>query len=195
MKFLFQDPLGIFPTRSAQKFSIKVRLKIFRQGLIYRYAASTQGLRGRLKFSGQGLMYFFQPGSARNFSIKVRLKIFKQDLFIISGPDPTRPRCGPGAARSRLAVQPGAGERGAFGNGRDMKGHRNLHVPEHWECERFWKRLGYSETGKKGRFPGSAKVWELTRSSVTVLLAAGYERERGSLIFQSIHTAKYRSAG
>ena len=32
MNFLFQDSLEIFHAGSAQKFSIKVRLKVFRQG-------------------------------------------------------------------------------------------------------------------------------------------------------------------
>jgi hypothetical protein len=70
-----------FRKKSAENFSIKVRLKIFWYGLIDRYATSRQGLRGRLKFSRQGLMYFFQARSARNFSSKVRLKIFRQGLM------------------------------------------------------------------------------------------------------------------
>jgi len=37
VKFLFQGPLEIFPAKSAQKFSIKVRIKIFKQGLTDRY--------------------------------------------------------------------------------------------------------------------------------------------------------------
>jgi len=84
VKFLFHDPLEIFPAKSAQKCSIKVRLKIFRQGLIDRHASFKQGLMGRLKFSGQGSIYFFQPESAWNFSIKVRLKIFRQGLMHFS---------------------------------------------------------------------------------------------------------------
>ncbi|MDP2797128.1 MAG: hypothetical protein Q8N94_06435 [Methanoregula sp.] len=60
VNFLFQGSLEIFHASSAQKFSIKVWLKIFWQGLVDRYATFKQWLMGQLKFSGQGTVTFFQ---------------------------------------------------------------------------------------------------------------------------------------
>ena len=66
VNFLFQGSLEIFHAGSTQKFSIKMWLKIFRHGLVDRYATFKQGPEGRLKFSGQSPANFFQSRSARN---------------------------------------------------------------------------------------------------------------------------------
>jgi len=55
-----------------------------RQGLVDRYAAFKQGLRGRLKFFRQGPIKIFHAESAEKILIKVRLKIFRQGLMQFS---------------------------------------------------------------------------------------------------------------
>jgi hypothetical protein len=61
-KFSGQDSIYFFHLQSARNFSIRVRLKIFRQSPVDRHATSGQGMRDRLKFSGQGLLNYFRPG-------------------------------------------------------------------------------------------------------------------------------------
>jgi len=62
-----QSPVIFFHARSAQKFSIKVCLKNFVQGLVDRYAVSKQGSMCRLKISGQGPVENFRAGSVQLF--------------------------------------------------------------------------------------------------------------------------------
>jgi hypothetical protein len=70
-----QGPVKILRAGAAQKFSIKVWLKIFWLGLVDRYATFKQGLEGRLKFSRQVPVSFFvkvcpdffNQGSVENF--------------------------------------------------------------------------------------------------------------------------------
>lgn len=70
LKFSGQGPADFFQSRSARNFSIKIRLQIFKQGLMH-FSRTPARRRGRCGF-------MFQSRSDYFFSVRVCSKVFNQ---------------------------------------------------------------------------------------------------------------------